>query len=254
MNTFQLTSSYTGASYNIDMYIPNGEVPKEGFHIIYVLDGQSYFFFIRDIIRIQQKNTAKTRIPPAIVVGVGHGQENSREQRFLDFTAPAETLKIPDHAKGKLPEGNGGASLFYEFLENELKPLIEKRNPINRNKQFLFGHSLGGYFALWCLFTNPAAYKAYLAISPSVWWNGEELFSMAQQFIEKGANGRNNSVFLAVGEREGHMVDGAVRMGRLMRDYGLPLECYIGPDENHASIVPTAASRGLRYCFERNNF
>lgn len=250
MKTFQLASAFTKATYQIDVYIPDTKGPEEGFPIIYVLDGQSYFSFIRDIIRLQQQNQVKTHIQPAIVVGIGHQSEKKREQRFIDFTAPAEKLIEPEHGKGKLPEGFGGAELFSQFLEKELKPYLEERYLYNREQQILFGHSLGGYFALWCLFTNTAAYSAYLAISPSVWWNGEELFHMAKSFFIKGASRRSNRVFLAVGEKEGHMVEGAKRMECLLRENELPVEIYIGPDENHASIVPTVASRGLRYCFE----
>lgn len=252
MTTFQITSAFTKTTYQIDVYIPDTKEPEEGFPIIYVLDGQSYFPFIRDIIRLQHQNQVKTGIQPAIVVGVCHQGEQMREQRFIDFTAPAKKRIIPEHGKGKLPEGYGGAELFYEFIEKELKPAIDERYKVNQERQLLFGHSLGGYFSLWCLFNNPLSFNAYLAISPSVWWNGEEIFHMAQTYLLEGANVSRNRVFLAVGEQEGHMVDGAKRMDCLLRENGLPVELYIALDENHASVVPTVASRGLRYFFSKD--
>lgn len=254
MSNIRLTSLYTKMTYDIEVYIPEVEPPSEGFPIYYVLDGLYYFSFIRDVVHIQQLNGKKTGVESAIVIGICHRKEEMREQRFIDFTAPTNQLIIPDHAKGKLSEGYGGAEQFMKFIELELKPYIEKHYPVNLKAQNLFGHSLGGYFALWCLFTYPTAFTNYIAISPSVWWNDEELLNMGSLFIENGANNRKNHVFIAVGEHEGFMVDGAKKIGALLNENRLHMDIYIAPDENHASVVPTVVSRAIRFCSKAHHF
>lgn len=244
MNEFSLTSTFTDTTYDIKVYIPQQQVPTDGFPIYYVLDGLSYFGFVREGIRLQQLNATKTGVNSAIVVGICHKEEEMRPKRFIDFTAPAKTLIVPDHAKGKLPNGYGGAEKFYQFIDQELMPIIESQYPVNRNHQTLFGHSLGGYFALWCLFTHREKFLNYIAISPSIWWNGQELLNMAKNFI---TNERKNRIFIAVGEREGFMVNDATTMASLLADCGLTTENYVAPDENHASVVPTVLSRALRF-------
>lgn len=247
MNEFSLTSTLTDTTYDIKVYIPKQQVPADGFPIYYVLDGLSYFNFVQDGIRLQQLNVAKTNVSSAIVVGICHKEEEMRPKRFIDFTAPAKNLIVSDHAKGKLPDGYGGAEKFYQFINQELMPIIETQYPVNRKHQTLFGHSLGGYFTLWCLFTHPKKFLNYIAISPSIWWNGQELLNIAEHFIANGANERKNRIFIAVGEREGFMVNDATSMASLLADYGLITESYVAPDENHASVVPTVLSRALRF-------
>ncbi|MGM9945677.1 MAG: alpha/beta hydrolase [Lysinibacillus sp.] len=248
MNEFSLTSTFNDTTYDIKVYIPKEQVPTDGFPIYYVLDGLSYFSFVQDGIRLQQLNTAKTSVSSAIVVGICHKEEEMRLKRFIDFTAPAKSLIVPNHAKGKLPDSYGGAEKFYQFIDQELMPVIEAQYPVNREHQTVFGHSLGGYFALWCLFTHPTKFSNYIAISPSIWWNGQELLNMGKHFIANGANERKNRIFIAVGEREGFMVNDATTISSLLADCGLITESYVAPDENHASVVPTVLSRALRFC------
>jgi uncharacterized protein len=248
MNDFLIDSRFTNNKYDIKVYIPDGKAPAGGFPIHYVLDGLSYFGFVKDAVRLQQLNRRKTGTSPAIVVGIGHQEKEMRERRFIDYTAPAEELFIPKHAKGKIPAIYGGAEKFYCFIEQELIPAIEANYPVNTENRTLFGHSLGGYFALWCLFTQPEHFKHIIAISPSIWWNGEELMKMGARFIADGGSKKNASIFTAVGEREGFMVEDAKKMYAMLKAAGLKVECYVAPEENHASVVPTVVSRALRFC------
>lgn len=243
----KIYSKYTERTYDIHLYIPETEPPDAGFPIYFVLDGLSYFSFVRDVVRLQQANQRKTGVAPAIVIGICHQKDEMRSQRFIDFTAPAEKLVTPEHAKGKLPDGFGGAEKFLRFIEDELKPIIEEHYPVNPKARSLFGHSLGGYFALWCLFNKATAFQNYIAISPSVWWNDEELVRMGRQFIENGESNGRNRVFIAVGEQEGFMLAGAAKMEALLKEQ-LELEHYIAPEENHSSVVPTVLSRAIRFC------
>ncbi|MGM9948547.1 MAG: alpha/beta hydrolase [Lysinibacillus sp.] len=248
MNDFSMNSRFTNALYDIKIYMPDAQAPAGGFPVYYVLDGLSYFGFVKDAVRLQQLNRMKTGMSPAIVVGICHREEEMRERRFIDYTAPAEELRIPARAKGKIPAAYGGAEQFHRFIEQELIPVIEEEYPVNPEQRTLFGHSLGGYFALWSLFTQGGTFKHTIAISPSIWWNGEELMEMGTRFIANGGGEKNPHIFMAVGEQEGFMVEDAKKLSAMLGVAGLQVECYVAPEENHASVVPTVVSRALRSC------
>ena len=126
--------------------------------------------------------------------------------------------------------------------------MIEAEYPVNPEQRTLFGHSLGGYFALWTLFTQGETFKHIIAISPSIWWNEEELMDMGTRFIANGGAKRDAHIFMAVGELEGFMVEDAKKLSATLKIAGLQVEYYVAPEENHASVVPTVVSRALRFC------
>jgi uncharacterized protein len=240
---FQYLSKLTEYEYSIKVYVPEMNPPEDGFPIIYVLDGQSYFQFAKQTIKLQSLNSPKTKIEPSIVVGICHDEENMRQRRFFEFTAPAEHYIFPEHTKGKRMHlrKNGGASLFQKFMEDELKPMIEEKFAVNTTKQTLYGHSLAGYYTIWCYLTHCYTFQTYIAISPSIWWNGKELHN----YLKKANPLDLQKLYMAVGEREGFMVEDAKAFYN-----DLPVlikKLYIALEENHASVVPATISRSFRF-------
>lgn len=243
---FQYFSELTEYEYTIQVYVPEVTPPEAGFPIIYVLDGQSYFEFAKHAIKLQSLNTPKTKVEPSIVVGICHDEETMRQRRFFEFTAPAEQYIFPEHAKGKRMHlgKNGGAHLFQKFMEEELKPIIERKFDVNTDKQTLYGHSLAGYYTLWCYLTHCYDFQTYIAISPSIWWNGKELY----QYLKKANPLDLQKLYMAVGEREGFMVEDAKVFYKELPVF--PKELYIALEENHASVVPATISRSFRFINE----
>lgn len=240
---FRYNSKFTNYEYTIEVYIPNEAPPKTGFPIIYVLDGQSYFEFVKYAIKLQSTNSVKTKVEPSIVVGICHDEQEMRQRRFYEFTAPAKHYSFPKHTKeNNMNLANyGGAPLFQKFMKEELKPLIEKKLAVDTNKQILFGHSLAGYYTIWCYLTHCHDFQTYLAISPSIWWNGKELYD----YLQKADPAELQKLFIAVGEHEGFMVEDAHAFFKKLPT--LSKELFIASGENHASVVPTTISRALRF-------
>lgn len=199
--------------------------------------------------KLQSRNSLKTKVEAAIVVGIGHQERDERMRRFFDFTALADVYHFPNRTKGKLDDIQemGGAENFSKFLEEELKPEIESRYPVNQNKQTLYGHSLSGYFVLWSDLTKRKCFQCYLAVSPSLWWNDEELF----RYLEEADLKEQRSVYIIVGEREGFMVKDAIRFYDQLPT-GETKQLYIAQEENHASVEPTTMSRAFRFSTEQN--
>ncbi|MDI7743181.1 alpha/beta hydrolase-fold protein [Lysinibacillus fusiformis] len=249
MKHFTIDSTYTNYQYNISVSVPNGRQPEDGFPIIYVLDGRNYFDFAKQTINLQSGNSPKTNVESAIVVGICHQEKDESLRRFYDFTAQAETYHFPERTKGKWVELNdlGGAENFSKFIEDELKPEIESRYPVNQNKQTLYGHSLSGYFVLWSYLTKRDCFHTYLAVSPSLWWNDEELF----RYLEEADLKEQRSVFIIVGEQEGFMVKDAIRFYDQL-PAGETKQLYIAQEENHASVVPTTMSRAFRFSTKKS--
>ncbi|WP_230199490.1 alpha/beta hydrolase [Bacillus testis] len=243
--SFSLHSNNTNYTYTVDLFVPEAECPKEGFPVIYVLDGLSYFDLAKKTIELQSKNAAKTKVKPAIIVGINHEKETMRQRRFYDFTAPAESYQYPERMQKMIPQAVGGAEDFHLFIEHELKPIIHRDYPVDSGNEILFGHSLGGYYVLWSLFKHTKSFSQYIALSPSIWWNDHELVAYKETFIKNG--GTCNGLFLAAGELEGFMVEDARMMYESLSGRGFPVAFYEALEENHASVVPTVISRAFRF-------
>src|SRR3546814_19712655 len=70
--------------------------------------------------------------------------------RISDWSSDVCSSDLP----GREPPPSGGADDFLAFIEHELKPLIAQRYPVDARRQILFGHSYGGLFTLYTLFTK----------------------------------------------------------------------------------------------------
>lgn len=250
--SWELKSQFMGYTYDIKVSLPKEEAPDNGFPVYYMLDGNSYFQFGRDVVRLQSRNAPKTFIAPAIVIGIGHEgtDEEVSKRRFYDFTPPAEQYVYPERLKNFDVGTHGGAEMFLSFLEIELMPIVNKKYKVDQHKQALFGHSLSGLFVLWTLFTRADLFQYYLASSPSIWWNDHEILMYADQYCNNGqVRTETRKLLITVGSEETFMVDDAKVLFSKMSEYSLPnleVEHYVAPNENHASVVPTIISRAFR--------
>ncbi|MGX2959797.1 alpha/beta hydrolase [Peribacillus sp. JNUCC 23] len=213
-----------------------------------MLDGAHYFYIARDVIRLQSKNTLKTKVSQAIIVGIGHQEQDTIKRHFYDFTAPADEYNYPVRLQGKDMGPHGGDD-FLNFLKVELLPYINKEYRVNREKQVLYGHSLAGYFTLYTLIKEPNLFSCFLAISPSIWWNNYEIFQYLKDGIPNNLMNIAENLFIAVGELETFMVDDANDLQQRLTAINTCPELYIALDENHASVVPTTMSRAIRACY-----
>ncbi|MGG0812182.1 alpha/beta hydrolase-fold protein [Paenibacillus alvei] len=245
-------------TYRIMVAQPMGSPPPSGFPVIYLLDGNSVFSMMVDALRLQCRRPDKTGVLPAIVVGIGYETNGPyAPDRFYDFTPlPAEDFKQRSDGT-PLPE-QGGAGAFLQFIEEELKPQIESEFQIDRDRQALFGHSLGGLFTIYTLFSQPEAFRYYIAGSPSLHWNPDYMQELEQNFIEQ-ARMRDRSypaqVLLGVGELEKTHVcrncerasELANRLSAISEDIGVEAEYKEFEQEGHVSVLPILVSRALRF-------
>jgi uncharacterized protein len=265
---FDVTSK-AGPVFRIFLAAPRGKAPGAGHPVIYLSDGNGNFPTVHAAVRRQSTGDLA-----AVVVGIGYPTDDARahaERRSFDLTPPASEEWMKRFPKGGSVVKTGGNDQFLAFIEGELKPLIEKRHAIDRTRQALFGHSLGGLFALHVLFTKPGAFQTYVASSPSIWWNDRSVLveekAFAGAFAGKAVNAR---LLVTAGEwerepgpgvpkaraeviREQRLADDAKDLaGRLAKSpvKGLVVAFREFAEEDHGSVVLPAASRGVRFALE----
>lgn len=149
--------------------------------VLYLTDGLQNIWHTMGSIEVLTRTGS---VPPMIVVGI----ESTNRMRDFTFTS------------GENHPGSGGGTKFLAFIEQELIPLIDSRY---RTKSFrvLEGHSLGGLFAATTLIERPDLFDAFIVMSPSLWWNGEELTQKSGAFFRSHPN-LDKSMFFGIGTYE----------------------------------------------------
>jgi predicted alpha/beta superfamily hydrolase len=252
-DSFDLHSK-EGVSYQISVYVPDTAPPQQGFPVLYVLDGNAFFRTFRDAVRLQARRSSKTNVLPMIVVGIGDARREDfvSERRCYDFTPPSSSLKLPKKPNGEPWSETGGANTFLAFLEETLKPQILEHYPIDTKNEALFGHSLGGLFALYSLYTKPSLFSAYIASSPSLWWNERAILAKEEEFRKNLHNETlHKKLFVSIGsEEKGHMVTDAQDLAKrfsAINSSSFSFSFVEAKGENHMSVVLAVLSQSLRF-------
>lgn len=241
--------------YHIFISTPVEAPPEEGFPVIYLLDANSVFGTMTEAIRLQSRFPERTGVYPAIIVGIGYPTEMPfHVQRHYDFTSPVPISELPASPNGGDWPEQGGAADFLSFIEEEVKPVIENEFPVDRNNQTIFGHSLGGLFVLYSLFSNPYGFQNYIAGSPSIHWNESVLLEKERQFAGSLGEKKDIRLLIALGDLEANhpsqMSKKAEELySRLsaLGDQHVTVEYREFTNENHISVLPVLISLGIRF-------
>jgi predicted alpha/beta superfamily hydrolase len=242
---FSLKAKANDREYRIRVTEPSTQPPPAGYPVIYLLDGNANFATMVEIARAQ-------RIAGVVIVGIGYPSDAPFDaRRTYDFTPPSKQGKL-EALLGAAEEPTGGNDEFLDFIEKDLKPDIEKRFNINRHRQTLVGHSLGGLFVLHVLFTRGECFQNYVAGSPSIWWNDQSILAEERAFIAK--RGVKADLLVFVGALEsGYMVHDAQRVTERLATLsaeGLRVYYTSFENENHASVLPAGLSRAYRFALD----
>jgi predicted alpha/beta superfamily hydrolase len=268
--SYALAATHFDQAFLIDVCRPALPVATgQRLPVVYVLDGNGVFGLAAQTAQMLQQG--QDPIPPMLIVGIGYRFDRSTEARAQhiaartrDFTPTNDnawiaTRRAAMQARGMEAETTaGGAAAFLRFINEELKPFITERYPAaDPDDQTIVGMSLGGLFALYALFDEPAAFKRYVVVSPSIWWD-QRVILRQEAALAARANDLPVRLFLAVGSME--EADGApfwpvsslAKLAACLRgrNYsGLHMTHHVFPDEDHMSVLPGALSRGLRAVF-----
>ena len=244
-----------GEQYRIYVSKPDRAAPDGGYPVLYVLDGNAMFAGFAETRRIQ--SVYDDGLDQMIVVGIGYPNDQLYDGRRMgDFTPPIrnEVLKAlyKEYPSGKREQ-------FTAFLMTELRPEVSRRYPVNAFRESLFGHSLGGLFALHVMYSQPGAFHTIITASPTIWWDDQSIVAEERAFRAKLENdpslGHRVRVKVLVGELEEARatVDDSLALGKRLQDlsiFGVRSTFYLLEDETHLTVPSRSVTTALRAAME----
>jgi predicted alpha/beta superfamily hydrolase len=268
---WRMTSKINGRDYHIYVSRPMVPPPPGGYPVVYVTDGDMSFHTAADQARLLHFGGEAL---PAVVVGIGYDTNPliALMRRNTDLTPDQPAA---GSVNGMAPGSTyGDAEGFYRFITEELRPKVNAAFPTATGKDGLFGHSLGGLFALHVLFNHPESFRTFVASSPSIWWNNRSVLAGEAKFKAAVESGKvAPRILIDVGSKEQSVAAGAVLPPGMTREQveammtsaamvdnasqlaarlkavkgkdGYLVESQVFEAEGHLSVVPAAISRGL---------
>jgi predicted alpha/beta superfamily hydrolase len=265
---FTLPSRHVGDEFVIDIALPAPYLPGAApWPVLFVTDGNLAFTTAAATMGILPLEPGGPR--PACVVGIGyalagegeHGEHFARRNRDL---TPHRVEEWEARMRGAPPPfrfgddlQTGGSECFLDFIIDELKPWLAANLPVDTDDCTLAGSSFGATLALHALFTRPGAFRAHLAISPSLWWANGQLVAMEEEFARSHAD-LDAALYLCVGSAEEAQAPEA-RMVSAFRKFASKLEARaypslrltheVLPGETHVSVFNAGLTNGIRRLF-----
>ncbi|VCU72463.1 Ferri-bacillibactin esterase BesA [Pigmentiphaga humi] len=188
IDRFVLASPLRSTGYRIQVWQPLGPPPPGGYPVIYALDGNAMF---ESLVQAGLRQ-GTPQAAPVVIVGIGYDVDDrfNSDARAYDYTPPSPGADAPtgapgDPAASRRARPGGGADIFLDFIERQLKPVIAARYPVDARRATLYGHSYGGLLTLHALFTRPGTFQSYVAASPSLWWNQRYILEEAREFARR---------------------------------------------------------------------
>ncbi len=259
-----------GGDLRLFVALPEAPPPPEGWPVLWVLDGNRTFPLALWSARAQALRPRATGVVPALVVAIGYADEGRlRALRLRDLTPPAPPDRLRPRPSGEPWTETGRAPELLDLIRARLMPMVAARYHVNPARQVLFGHSLGGLFALYTAFRAPELFHGVIASSPSIWFGERIVLDHAEGYAGRLAGvGRSRDLVLSVGALEqkvaqeraatlgpryadwaegNRMIENVAELAaRLAPVPGLDLHHFLLPDENHATAPAAALTRGLR--------
>ena len=255
----EFVSKTNSVPYRISISLPFNYQPSDTtrYPVMYVLDGDPNLPMAA---LIQRNMSYDHEVPDLIMVGIGYQVDNflsTRSFRVLDYT-PSHVAKIDSEmtASHHMKMVTGGAADFLQVLENEIIPYIENNYKTNKDRS-LAGHSLGGLFALYTLFHEPALFQKYLISSPSLYWNDFEMSGEETEYYGGRHKSLQARIFISAGSLEPDpMTPDIKQLVNLLRQrhyQGLEITENVFQDETHLSVIPFSLSRGMRVIYSQKS-
>ena len=186
-------------------------------------------------------------------------------KRIVEFSPPGKEFAGPGlnrkafRSVAPLPEYPHRAADFLALLCDELRTSLGSEFRI-AGDHILHGHSLGGLFAGFTLFTRPNLFNRMIIGSPAMSNVDDAIFKLEADFSETN-NAIDVDLFVGVGGEEGNewflnaggILSGATRfIERLnLRGYDqLTIKSRFYEGENHYTVAPRIMSDALRHFYQ----
>ncbi len=208
----------TAASYPV-LYMPDGGIGEDFPHIANTIDSAIRAGEMRSIVLVGIENTERRR----------------------DMTGPTEVAE-----DRKIAPQVGGSAVFRSFIADELVPQIHSRYRVT-DESGIIGESAAGLFIVETFFLQPDLFDVFIAISPSIWWNNEEIARRAAERMITGS-GADIDLYLT-SANEADIAPAVSRLAEVLRisaPSGLRWQYDARPDLRHDNIYRSVAPTVLR--------
>ncbi|MFD2183336.1 alpha/beta hydrolase [Rhodoplanes azumiensis] len=272
--------SRDGLEHRVYVARPHGKPPSPaGYPLILITDANAAFATVAEAVSLRSRRTEVTGVVPAAVVGLGYPIDEPLDlvRRTFDYTpAPRGPLTMPPRPDGSGWPPVGGADRFLDFIEADVLPAIGRDVPLDPTRRTLFGHSFGGLFTLYALFTRPGLFRTCVAASPSIWFADRVILAHERDFVAALRPDADLRLLITMGgceqepttvecdavdadtriawKQRNRMVDNAREMAARLAPLagrGLTVDYVEFPDEDHVSVVPAAISRAVTLALGR---
>ena len=230
--TFTIASTVLGETRRINVYLPPGHDrgPDVRLPVLYMPDGGmgEDFLHVAGLVQVLVGNGT---MRPFLLVGI----ENTERRR--DMTGPTE--RADDR---RIAPRVGGSAGFRRFIREELMPEIRRRYR-SADETTIVGESLAGLFIVETFLLEPDLFRSYIALSPSLWWNGGVLLRIAAQRLKEDTD-LPRTLYLTAATEPGIAAETAALAGILREHAPAELLWYYEPrpDLEHSTIFRRAVS------------
>lgn len=233
-DTWTIQSAALGETRRINVYAPAGIPAGSPLPVLVMPDGGMLEDFLH-VAGLLQVGAGNGTVRPFLLVGI----ENTQRRR--DLTGPTEVAK--DRSIAPVV---GGSQAYRNFIRHELMPEVEKRYRVT-NERAIVGESLAGLFVIETLALEPDLFDTYIAIDPSLWWNGRRLAKGLSTQPPSGAG--KKTLYIAASADALPDIEAALKAS-LAKAPGLAFTYEAWPDETHATIYHPAALKAFRAVFK----
>lgn len=239
---FTQISQFTGESYDLTVFYPDGQFPESPVPVILLLDGFWHYDAVSEL--LEEKSEAG-EIPKCILVSLDYTDGKGSATRMKDLVYPVNEY---------VEEGVRG-DLFYRFITEELFPEIEDQYNSDTTKRTIMGHSLGGFFVLYSLLDNAPEpfFKKSIAASCSMGIGNNYLFVKERETADLNA-GIRQKLFMGCGNLAGEapaLHQEFFEKMKSRRYSGLRIDFEIYDATHGTDAYPTFAN-GLTYIFHHD--
>ena len=282
IHTHLIQSKYVQQTFQINVMQPPQKAGEGGFPVVYITDGNIMFDMCKSISWLMQ--ASQHDVPRYILVSIGYPGDSPFAGNLLrgrdltfpgcpDFTVGSDYLRKWDGVLSPGPSSITycGAVEFQRFIGEELVPFIDANYATRAEDRTYFGHSAGGGFGLFTLFTRGELFRNYVVSSPTLSYTNREgdgvsnrnCDFMAQRVLAFAASGQalpGIQLYMSVGTEEEldplnaswrltssfHQIRALIRNCRIP---GLNMMAESFPGETHSTAIPIAFMHGLQAVF-----
>ena len=236
--TFTIDSKALGETRRINVYRPPGLPADSRLPVLYMPDGGMAEDFVH-IAGLVQVSVGNQTMRPFLLVGI----ENTERRR--DMTGPTQNA-----ADRKIAPRVGGSAAFRKFLREELMLQI-KQHYRTTSETAVVGESLAGLFVVETLLREPDLFDTYIAIDPSLWWNGQKLLVEAGKHLRSRPDLKTQLFLGSSGEEQ---IPGVFqRFADVLQKNappGLRWHAVTLPEEKHTTVYHPMALKAFREVFK----